>query len=83
MNWIGGLRYTLRKLGSDPGPTVVTLLTLALMRLLASEVFGVETTDPLIYLGVTTILVLVAVAASLLPALRATRVDPCTVLRCE
>lgn len=56
---------------------------LALSRVLASAVFGITTTDPLTYAAIPTVLLLVALAASYLPARRATRVDPIAALRAE
>ena len=50
-------------------------------RVLAKLVFGVSATDPLTFLAVTGMLALVALLASLLPAYRASRVDPLSVLR--
>jgi putative ABC transport system permease protein len=50
-------------------------------KLLASQVFGVTATDPMTFAGVSAILLLVALAASLVPAWRATRVDPIKALR--
>ena len=55
----------------------------ALTRLLQSLLFGVTAHDPLVYAGIATLLFAAAVAASLLPALRATRVDPLVALRAE
>ncbi len=49
----------------------------------ASMLYGVSPRDPLILGLVAVILTLVAVAASYLPALRATRVDPMVALRYE
>ena len=50
-------------------------------RMLESWVFGITTTDALTYAGVTILLALVALAASLIPAIRATRVDPAVTTR--
>jgi predicted permease len=54
-----------------------------LTRLLSNMVYGVSTTDPPTFLVITGLLLVVAVLASLLPALRATRVDPLVALRNE
>jgi ABC-type antimicrobial peptide transport system permease subunit len=54
---------------------------LALTRLMSSMLFGVDTTDPVTFVAVPFVLVLVAIAACLVPARRATRVDPIRVLR--
>lgn len=56
---------------------------LAGSRLLAGIVFGVASTDPLTLAGAATLLLMVTVAASLAPALSATRVDPAVTLRSE
>jgi putative ABC transport system permease protein len=55
----------------------------ALSRYLQSLVFGVAVTDPLTFVLMGLALLAVAVAASAIPAVRATRVDPLLALRAQ
>ncbi|HKV99747.1 MAG TPA: ABC transporter permease [Vicinamibacterales bacterium] len=54
---------------------------LALSRLLQDLVFSIRPTDPLTYIAIAALLLVVAVVASYVPARRAMRVDPISVLR--
>ncbi|HKG93043.1 MAG TPA: hypothetical protein VKA84_14160, partial [Gemmatimonadaceae bacterium] len=54
----------------------------ALSRLAASLLYGAGG-EPLIYGGVAALLAAMALAAALVPARRATRVDPLTALKAE
>jgi putative ABC transport system permease protein len=54
---------------------------LAMSRLLAGQLFGVSATDPLTLVAAAIGLMLVSMAASAVPALRAVRVDPLRALR--
>jgi ABC-type antimicrobial peptide transport system permease subunit len=56
---------------------------LAVSQLIQQALFEVEAADPLIYVGVSLTLLLVAEFASFLPARRATRIDPVIALRNE
>lgn len=57
--------------------------TLALSRVLASFLFGVRPYDPLTLAGMAVVLLLVSLTACLVPARRATSVDPVRVLQAE
>jgi predicted permease len=54
-----------------------------LTRFIASFLFGVTTRDPVVFVGVPLLLILVALAAVWFPSLRATRIDPMDALRYE
>ncbi|HTM33180.1 MAG TPA: ABC transporter permease [Vicinamibacterales bacterium] len=54
-----------------------------LRRSLDRLVYGVTTSDPATFIALPTLLAVVAVIASLVPALRAAKVDPMTALRVE
>ncbi|MBL9169028.1 MAG: ABC transporter permease [Verrucomicrobiales bacterium] len=73
----GGLKFVL--LGIVAG----MLGSVALAGLMRSLVFGVSTHDPLVFVINAALLLLVAGAACLIPALRATRTDPMVALRVE
>ncbi|HEX4685037.1 MAG TPA: ADOP family duplicated permease, partial [Gemmatimonadaceae bacterium] len=56
---------------------------LGLTRLLSSQLFGIGATDPATYAIVSVLLAGIAFMATLVPAMRATRVDPVVALREE
>jgi macrolide transport system ATP-binding/permease protein len=69
--------------GVGLGLVLSFLLSFLASRLLATLLFGVTATDLSTFLGVSALLVVVALAASFFPARRATRVDPLIALRYE
>jgi predicted permease len=91
------LRIALGALRSDIArlvlPHSVTLVSLGLglgvlgawssTRVLRSLLYEVQPTDPLVFISLALATLLVAFAASALPILRATRVDPLTALKSE
>ncbi|MFN8060467.1 MAG: ABC transporter permease [Vicinamibacterales bacterium] len=65
------------------GGVVGLIVALPTARVMRGVLFGAESLDPVVFLGVLALLTLVAVAAALLPAIRATRVDPLIALRTD
>jgi predicted permease len=65
--------------GSACGLTAAVLLT----RMMSGLLYGVRPTDPFTFGGVLLLVSAVALAASYIPARRATRIDPVSALRCE
>jgi ABC-type antimicrobial peptide transport system permease subunit len=55
----------------------------ALTRVLRSLLFGTSATDPAVFVRSGLVLIVIVLAASLIPARRATKVDPIIVLRAE
>ena len=56
---------------------------LALSRVMASLIFGVRATDPLTFAAVALLLLVVGIFATIIPAYRATRIEPARILREE
>jgi putative ABC transport system permease protein len=65
------------------GTIIGLAVALAGMRLLTSFLYGVSTTDPVIFAAASIYLIGVALFACFLPALRATKIDPMALLRHE
>ena len=90
------VRYAMRMLRRSPGFTITAILALvlggvvigvaaalALSRFMVSLVFGVKVCDPAVFVTVVVVLSAVALTATYVPALRASRVDPLESLRYE
>ncbi|HZR08894.1 MAG TPA: ABC transporter permease [Myxococcales bacterium] len=75
------LGSALRMVGA--GLAIGIVAALAASRLIAAQLYGISAQDPLTYLTLGIGLALVALAASAIPALRATRIDPMSALRTE
>jgi putative ABC transport system permease protein len=92
-----GVRMALGASAVDVGRLVITFglrlaviaalvgipAALAFSRVLSGLLFGVDAANPVTYVAVSLVLVAVAALAALLPARRATRVDPLLALRAE
>ena len=65
------------------GVTLGIVGSLALARVMSTLVYGVKPTDPITFLAVATLLAIVALFATIVPAYRAAKVDPMVALRYE
>ena len=65
------------------GAVVGLVGALALSRVLKSQLYEVSAVDPVVFAGAAAVLAAVALAAALVPALRAARTDPMEALRWE
>jgi len=65
------------------GVAIGVVVALALGRAMASLIYQVKPSDPVTFLTVGVLLAGVALLASVIPAYRATRVDPVVTLRNE
>jgi ABC-type antimicrobial peptide transport system permease subunit len=65
------------------GVSIGTLGSAAVTRLIQSQLFGVSPLDPVVFVDVALLLLLVSQLAGLIPSRRASRVDPAVALRYE
>ena len=87
---LGASRFDILRLVSREGVRLIALgsamglgLALGISRLFKSMLFSIGPYDPMTFIGVTLLLVLVALAATLIPARAAMKVEPVEALRYE
>ena len=68
---------------ADRGGAIGLTIALLVTRLLSGLLFGIDTIDPLTFVGVPLVLGATALLAVYLPARRASRINPVTALRTE
>jgi predicted permease len=79
------LRMVMREVGllALVGVAVAVPTAFALSRLIQAQLYNVQGNDPAIFAGASVAIAVVAGTAGLIPAIRATRIDPMTALRNE
>jgi putative ABC transport system permease protein len=87
---LGAQRETVLKMVLTKGLIIIAIgvvvgevISLGLTRLVQSQIFGVSARDPLTFSAVLCVLIMVGSLACLVPARRATQVDPLVALRYE
>ena len=65
------------------GLVIGFIVAIALTRLMEGMLFGTEPNDPLTFAAVTAVLAAIALVATYVPALRASRIDPASSLKLE
>jgi len=87
---LGGTRTDIRNWVLRSGMRFISIgivcgfaIAFVLLRLLKSEISGINVSDPITLIFVAVLLAFVGLLACCVPALRATRVDPATALRLD
>jgi putative ABC transport system permease protein len=65
------------------GAAVGLVGAVIIAQLMVSLLYGIESIDPVTFIGVAALLITVALVACYVPARRAMNVDPIVALRCE
>jgi len=81
--WVVGLVFKESLWLVAGGVAVGVPATLVASHFISSRLFGVSAADPFTIVGATALMIAVAALAALLPALRASKVDPLVALRAE
>ena len=80
---VAGLIFRQNAAVAIGGTATGLIAALLASRALASFLYGTSVRDPWIFAGSIALLAVIASAASLLPALRAARIEPIAAIRCE
>jgi ABC-type antimicrobial peptide transport system permease subunit len=80
---VAGLIFRQNTAVAVGGTAAGLIAALLASRALASFLYGTSVRDPWIFAGSIALLAVIASAASLLPALRAARIEPIAAIRCE
>ena len=80
---VAGLIFRQNTAVAVGGTAAGLIAALLASRALASFLYGTSVRDPWIFAGSIALLAVIASAASLLPALRAARIEPMAAIRCE